>query len=387
MIERKVTHHSAASATATGTVMNCTGLVGALAQVTGTFSATVTFQATIDASNWVAIEGYNLNTGAKGSTATAAGLYYVSFAGARLFRCNLTWTSGTSVTVTSIGVSDGPSVSLADVDIIAGETVQGDVAHDAADSGNPLKIGGKAETTAPAAVADGDRVNAWFDEYGRLVTVLQDTSGNPQQWDDTDKAAVSLYGKGSAAGDVAVDVTAAGQVAVVIGSTTGSGDAHTRSTFAVDNSAGSAGILGVMNYLRNDGDAKYYYGRMNDELTVLASAARTATTNSSDQLNHNHRGIILFVDITARAAATTLTPNLQVKEPVGGNYITIWTAAAALNSADTTVAYLFYPSALADAAALYTEAVDLTFGFTWRVAMTHSDADSITYSVSCARIV
>lgn len=49
--------------------------------------------------------------------------------------------------------------------------VGADVAHDAADSGNPLKVGGKAETTTPTAVADADRVNAWFDEYGRLVTI------------------------------------------------------------------------------------------------------------------------------------------------------------------------------------------------------------------------
>lgn len=46
--------------------------------------------------------------------------------------------------------------------------VSGDVAHDAADSGNPLKLGGKASTALPAAVANGDRVNAYFDEYGRL---------------------------------------------------------------------------------------------------------------------------------------------------------------------------------------------------------------------------
>jgi hypothetical protein len=45
----------------------------------------------------------------------------------------------------------------------------GDVAHDAADSGNPLKIGGKASTgvAEPTAVANGDRTDAWFDEHGR----------------------------------------------------------------------------------------------------------------------------------------------------------------------------------------------------------------------------
>ena len=46
----------------------------------------------------------------------------------------------------------------------------GTVAHDSADSGNPVKIGGIADTTIPAAVQDGDRVNAAFDVHGRLNT-------------------------------------------------------------------------------------------------------------------------------------------------------------------------------------------------------------------------
>lgn len=48
--------------------------------------------------------------------------------------------------------------------------VTGNVAHDAADSGNPLKIGGKVSTSTPTAVANGDRVDQWFDEFGRPWT-------------------------------------------------------------------------------------------------------------------------------------------------------------------------------------------------------------------------
>lgn len=47
--------------------------------------------------------------------------------------------------------------------------VAGDVAHDAADSGNPLKIGGKARTSLPTAVAADDRVDGYFDAHGRIV--------------------------------------------------------------------------------------------------------------------------------------------------------------------------------------------------------------------------
>ena len=48
-------------------------------------------------------------------------------------------------------------------------TAVGDVAHDGADSGNPVKIGAVARTAHPTAVADGDRVNAYADDLGRLV--------------------------------------------------------------------------------------------------------------------------------------------------------------------------------------------------------------------------
>lgn len=56
------------------------------------------------------------------------------------------------------GASDGASVS-------------GDVAHDSADAGEPVKLGGKAVTAPPSAVSANDRVNAQFDIYGRQVKI------------------------------------------------------------------------------------------------------------------------------------------------------------------------------------------------------------------------
>lgn len=47
----------------------------------------------------------------------------------------------------------------------------GDVAHDAADSGAPQKVGGQARTTNPAAVADADRTNFIADKLGKQVVV------------------------------------------------------------------------------------------------------------------------------------------------------------------------------------------------------------------------
>ncbi len=58
--------------------------------------------------------------------------------------------------------------------------IQGDTAHDAPDSGNPVKIGGIANAAAPAAVAENDRANASFDLQGRLrVTDANAGAGSP----------------------------------------------------------------------------------------------------------------------------------------------------------------------------------------------------------------
>lgn len=53
--------------------------------------------------------------------------------------------------------------------------VAGDVDHDAADSGNPVKVGGKASNVTPTAVAVGDRVNAYFDTTGHLHAKIDNT--------------------------------------------------------------------------------------------------------------------------------------------------------------------------------------------------------------------
>jgi hypothetical protein len=55
--------------------------------------------------------------------------------------------------------------------------VVGDIAHDSADSGNPVKVGGVARTANAAAVADGDRVNMSLDIHGRPIVVLN----NPRE--------------------------------------------------------------------------------------------------------------------------------------------------------------------------------------------------------------
>lgn len=53
-------------------------------------------------------------------------------------------------------------------------TPGGDVAHDSADSGNPIKIGARAVNALPTAVANNDRANLLADLFGRLLVAKID---------------------------------------------------------------------------------------------------------------------------------------------------------------------------------------------------------------------
>lgn len=52
--------------------------------------------------------------------------------------------------------------------------VGGFIAHGATDSGNPIKLGGKAFTGIPTPVSNGQRSDGWLDEYGRIVITDKD---------------------------------------------------------------------------------------------------------------------------------------------------------------------------------------------------------------------
>src|SRR5262249_36284594 len=79
------TLQNAATATGNGTAIQTTYFGGVICQVTGTFSATITFEGTVDQSNWVSVNATNLSTSADSTTATAAGLYFANLPGVEQF--------------------------------------------------------------------------------------------------------------------------------------------------------------------------------------------------------------------------------------------------------------------------------------------------------------
>ena len=131
----------------------------------------------------------------------------------------------------AVAINDGGNSITVDGTVAATQSgtwnvvAAGDVAHDTADSGNPVKIGFQAETTLPTAVANGDRTNGTADQFGRqLVTHI---SPGMQTWKSgnytTTQTGVALWtpaaGKTVAVTYLAVSsyATTAGRVIVWFG--------------------------------------------------------------------------------------------------------------------------------------------------------------------------
>lgn len=81
----------------------------------------------------------------------------------------------------AVNIQDGGNSITVDGAVTASNTA-GDVAHDSSDSGNPVKVGGKAynfDGTAPGtAVAEGDRAQVITDVYGRPFV----ETAHPTRW-------------------------------------------------------------------------------------------------------------------------------------------------------------------------------------------------------------
>lgn len=115
-------------------------------------------------------------------------------------------------------------------------------------------------------------------------------------------------------------------------------------------------------------------------VTLLASAARTATANSSAQTNDSARGVLITFVSTAETGTAEVTPSIDFSYDGGTTWVQYWTAAAAVSTI-TTATYLLYPGILATADGALTESVNLPLPRLWRLTCTVADTDSFTYAV------
>lgn len=129
--------------------------------------------------------------------------------------------------------------------------------------------------------------------------------------------------------------------------------------------------------------------------TLLASAARTATTNTSD-LTATGRGVMLVLNVTAEAASETLALKIQGKDPVSGNWFDVTnfgTMYTSTGEAPTrTKAAVLYPGVIAADHVGVAAGTDGTIAksgvlpATWRAVVTHSSTGSWTYSLAAVDV-
>lgn len=185
-------NQSGVSATGTLGVLNATvalsltGSTGFAVDLRGTFVATVTFQGTIDGTNWFTIAVIPAGSGANiasVTTATAAGAWVGNANGMQQVRAIATaYTSGT-VTVTlramqatgvTFNMPSGVTTQSVSGTVTANAgtgtfTSGGVAAHAAAISGNPVRLGGRALTANYTAVATGQTADLTTTLVGALI--------------------------------------------------------------------------------------------------------------------------------------------------------------------------------------------------------------------------
>lgn len=111
-------------------------------------------------------------------------------------------------------------------------------------------------------------------------------------------------------------------------------------------------------------------------ITILASAARTATPTAVAQGTAGYRGVHVVIDVTAVTATPSVVPTIDGYDDLSGKWYNLLTGAA-ITATGTTVLKI-YPGIGTVANAAASDILPAT----WRVVMTHGDADSITYSVA-----
>ena len=114
----------------------------------------------------------------------------------------------------------------------------------------------------------------------------------------------------------------------------------------------------------------------NHQITVLESAARTASINSGDFRNRSNKGARVHIKATAASATPSVVFTVQGKDQLTGDYFDLLASAAVTATGDTFLT--IYP-AIAVTANVSASTVLPSY---WRVKAVAADADSLTYSIT-----
>lgn len=151
----------------------------ATVQLSGTWSGTVTFEATTLGNTWVSVVAKNAATGAEATTATANGIYIIPAGGFNQIRARFsTATSGTLVINEQCGNGDNVvAISTTGATFTGGSELVDDAAFTPATS-KVTVIGGEFDDTSPDSVNEGDAGAPRISANRNLYTTIRDAAGN-----------------------------------------------------------------------------------------------------------------------------------------------------------------------------------------------------------------
>lgn len=195
------------------------GVNTAVIYVSGTWTGTLSIEVSYNGGTaWFLSTAHLRGTAYTLSSFTGNGHFITNIAGATHFRVRATAAvTGTATITPGFATNDGsvqvvnpirlvdsasgsvmaikaastPPVSTDTAVVVGlvpgGNTVQGGTASGSAVANSPLTIGGRAATTNPSAVADGQVVNAMLTKHGKLVTI----DGAPRELRGSQKTTIS----------------------------------------------------------------------------------------------------------------------------------------------------------------------------------------------------
>lgn len=114
---------------------------------------------------------------------------------------------------------------------------------------------------------------------------------------------------------------------------------------------------------------------------ALASAARTATATSETFVNTEHKGIVVYLRVTAAGAGGGLSVRVRGIDPVSKAALEINADPTDVTATGTTT-YVIYPGASAGA----TQSTSGILPRNWDIVVNAANTDSYTYSVGYSLI-
>lgn len=148
---------------------------GVTVQIAGTWSGTISFQQSNDGISWFSVAALAApgSGGVQVTSTTTNGMWFMVVQ-AKYFRALFTsYSSGTAVVTVRL-VSDGSinySFSGSSATGANSDQIQGSAASGATDAGNPVKVGGRFNTTAPT-LTDGQRGDAQLTSRAELLVSI-----------------------------------------------------------------------------------------------------------------------------------------------------------------------------------------------------------------------